>query len=68
MGVGDNLDTTEVTQLINNVGFPIVAFIMVYRIFLMMYDMCNTTIKENSQSTSDLKDAINKLIDRLGDN
>jgi hypothetical protein len=52
------MDTTEVTQLISTVGFPIVAFIM-------MYWMCNTTIKENSQSTSDLKDAINKLNDRL---
>lgn len=53
------METTEVTQLISTVGFPIVAFIM-------MYWMCNTTIKENSQSTSDLKDAINKLNDRLG--
>lgn len=59
MGVGDTLDINEITQLINAVGFPIVAFIM-------MYWMCNTTIKENSQSTSDLKDAINKLNDRLG--
>lgn len=59
MGVGDTLDINEVTQLINAVGFPIVAFIM-------MYWMCNNTIKENTQSTSDLKDAINKLNDRLG--
>ena len=53
------MDVSEVTQLINAVGFPIVAFVM-------MYWMCNTTIKENSQNTSELKDAINKLNDRLG--
>ena len=52
------METADLTQLISTVGFPIVAFIM-------MYWMCNTTIKENSQSTSDLKDAINKLNDRL---
>lgn len=52
------MDINEIVQLINAVGFPIVAFIM-------MYWMCNTTIKENSQSTSELKDAINKLNDRL---
>lgn len=53
------MEPADLTQLISTVGFPIVAFIM-------MYWMCNTTIKENSQSTSDLKDAINKLNDRLG--
>ena len=59
MGVGDTLNINDIVQLINSVGFPIVAFIM-------MYWMCNTTIKENSQGTSELKDAINKLNDRLG--
>lgn len=60
------MDTADLTQLINNVGFPVVAFVILYRIFLLMYDMCNTTIKENTQSTSELKDAINKLNERLG--
>lgn len=55
------MDMTEITQLINAMGFPIVAFIM-------MYWMCNTTIKENTSSTNELKDAINRLNERLGDN
>lgn len=54
------MDTSEITQIISTVGFPIVAFIM-------MYYMCNTTIKENSQSTNELRDAINKLNEKLGD-
>ncbi len=55
------MDMTEITQLINAMGFPIVAFIM-------MYWMCNTTIKENTSSTIELKDAINRLNERLGEN
>ena len=36
---------------INSVGFPIVAF-------YLMYQMCNKTIAENSRALLELKDAI----------
>lgn len=52
------MDYTELAQFVSQVGFPIVAF-------GMMYYMCNTTVKENTQSTNDLKDAINRLNDKL---
>lgn len=42
-----------VVQLINNVGFPICAF-------LLMYKQSNTTIKENTRALTDLKNEIAK--------
>lgn len=41
-------------QLINNVGFPICAF-------LLMYKQSNTTIKENTKAITDLKNGISKI-------
>ena len=52
------MDYTELAQFVSQVGFPIVAF-------GMMYYMCMTTVKENTQSTNDLKDAINRLNEKL---
>lgn len=52
------MDYSELAQFVSTVGFPIVAF-------GMMYYMCNTTIKENSQSTNELKEAINRLNEKL---
>lgn len=45
------MDINGITQLIGTVGFPIVAYIM-------MFYMCNNTIKENT-------DAINRLINHM---
>lgn len=42
---------SEVLQLINSVGFPIVAF-------LLMYHLTKTTIKENTQALQDLRETI----------
>lgn len=41
-------------QLISNVGFPIAAFVM-------MYYMCNTTIKENTKALTDINITISKF-------
>ncbi len=40
-----------IVQLVSNVGFPIVAF-------LLMYRLTSTTIKENTASIIELKTAI----------
>ncbi len=45
----------EFTQLVSNVGFPIAAFIM-------MYYMCNTTLKENTKAVSDCSELIKTII------
>ena len=45
------MEITDWTQLISTIGFPIVAYVM-------MFYMCNTTIKENT-------DAINRLISHI---
>lgn len=45
---------TEITNLISAVGFPIVAF-------LLMYQMCNTTIQKVTDSINELKIAITEL-------
>ena len=45
------MDINAITTLIGTVGFPIVAY-------CMMFYMCNTTIKENT-------DAINRLIQHM---
>ena len=42
-----------VIQLINNVGFPICAF-------LLMYNQSNTIIKENTKAITELKNEISK--------
>lgn len=42
------------TEMIASVGFPIVAF-------FVMYNMCNTTIKENTNAVSCLREAIAEL-------
>ena len=44
----------DFVQLISNVGFPITAFIM-------MYYMCNTTIKENTKALVDINKTITKF-------
>lgn len=40
-------------QLISNVGFPIVAF-------LLMYNQSNTIIKENTKAITELKNEMSK--------
>ncbi len=45
----------EFMQLVSNVGFPIAAFVM-------MYYMCNTTIKENTKVVSDCAELIRTII------
>lgn len=54
------MDIGEITQVISTVGFPIVAF-------TMMYYMCNTTIKEVMNTVNELKGSIDKMVERLGD-
>ena len=44
----------DLTQLIGNVGFPIAAF-------MMMYYMCNTTLKENTRAVVECTKLIHKL-------
>ena len=46
----------EIAQLVSNVGFPIAAFVM-------MYYMCNTTIKENTKALIDIDKTISKFHD-----
>lgn len=41
-------------QLISNVGFPIAAYVM-------MFYMCNTTIKENTTALHDINKTIAKF-------
>ena len=38
-------------EMISSIGFPIVAF-------YLMYNMCNTTIKENTNVVKELKEAL----------
>ena len=44
----------DVIQLVSNVGFPIAAF-------FMMYWMCNTTIKENTQVVANCAEVIHSI-------
>ena len=44
----------DLTQLIGNVGFPIAAFVM-------MYYMCNTTLKENTRAVVECTKLIHKI-------
>lgn len=44
----------EFIKLISNVGFPIAAY-------MMMYYMCNTTIKENTKAVNDCTDLIHAI-------
>lgn len=44
----------DFVQLISNVGFPIAAFVM-------MYYMCNTTIKENTKALTEINMTIQKF-------
>lgn len=44
-------DMNLLTELISNIGFPILAF-------LLMYRMANVTIKENTKALRDLKDCV----------
>lgn len=46
----------ELMTLISNVGFPIAAF-------CMMFYMCNTTIKENTQVVADCAELIRHIVD-----
>lgn len=48
------MTTPEITGLISNVGFPIAAF-------LLMYRLADKTIKENTTALKDLKDQITRL-------
>lgn len=45
----------DFVPLITNVGFPIAAFVM-------MYYMCNTTIKENTKVVSDCAELIRTIV------
>ena len=49
---GEKMDV--IIQLISNVGFPICAF-------LLMYKQSNDVIKENTIAISELKTEINKI-------
>ena len=49
------------TTFISNVGFPIAAFIM-------MYYMCNTTLKENTKAVQDCTELIRHILNRKEDN
>ena len=42
------MDVNVIMQAISNVGFPIVAF-------CLMWYLCNTTIKENTQAITELR-------------
>ena len=42
------MDANVIMQAISNVGFPIVAF-------CLMWYLCNTTIKENTQAITELR-------------
>ena len=44
----------DISQLIANVGFPIAAFVM-------MFYMCNTTIKENTKALAEINLTISKF-------
>lgn len=44
----------DFSQIISNVGFPIAAFVM-------MYYMCNTTIKENTKALNEIDKTISKF-------
>lgn len=50
----------DIIPLISNVGFPIAAFVM-------MYYMCNTTIKENTKVVSDCAELIRMIIGKEDD-
>lgn len=45
----------DIIQLVSNVGFPIAAFVM-------MYWMCNTTIKENTKVVADCAEVIRSVV------
>lgn len=46
----------EISSLVSNVGFPIAAFVM-------MFYMCNTTIKENTKAVTECAGLIRELIE-----
>ena len=47
----------EFAQFISNVGFPITAFVM-------MFYMCNTTLKENTKAVTECTELLKEIIDR----
>lgn len=47
-------NSSDLSTIISTLGFPIVAF-------LLMYQMCNTTIKQVTDSIQELKEAIIEL-------
>ena len=49
----DSTVINAIVQFISNVGFPIFAF-------LAMYKMCNTTISENTKVLQQLSDKLDK--------
>ena len=49
----DSTVINAIVQFISNVGFPIFAF-------LAMYKMCNTTIAENTKELQQLSDKLDK--------
>lgn len=44
----------DLSQLIGNVGFPIAAFVM-------MYYMCNSTLKENTRAIVECTKLLHKI-------
>lgn len=48
------VSSSDIASVISTLGFPIVAF-------LLMYQMCNTTIKQVSDSIQELKEVIIEL-------
>lgn len=45
----------EIVTLISSVGFPIAAFVM-------MYYMCNTTLKENTKAVTECTELIREIV------
>lgn len=49
----------EIIPIVEKLGFPIVAFIL-------MYKMASDTIKENSQAINRLNESITRLCEKVG--
>ena len=59
------MDTNSIIQLISSVGFPIVACIVLFRMYNTTLEQFRETIQENTKMTESLKMAISTLISEL---
>lgn len=48
----------ELINVLSQVGFPIVAY-------LLLFQLCKNSIEKNTNSTLDLKETIEKLMDKI---